>query len=172
MALALLRIVNRNRPGRENFTGFGEVSCFSRNIHLLFFSFLHNHGASITILSHEHSFPHTFSLQVIDQVEESRRKIASSLSVIKRLQESLLAHSASVANQNQTALLEILTPSQSNRFMEWFLRNRDRCARMIDRTDVRTTIPTPICNVQLNEQLPKAHSDHSLNDICKHLTIQ
>lgn len=106
------------------------------------------------------------------KVEESRRKIASSLSVMKRLQESLLAHSTSVAHQYESALLQILTPTQSTRFLEWFLRNRDRCARMIDNTNVITKVSPPVCNVQLNEQLPKANSDHSLNDICKHLTIQ
>lgn len=129
-------------------------------------------SAFVTIPSHNLPFANVQSLQVSGKVDESRRKIASSLSVMKQLQESLLSHSTTVAHQNESALLQILTPTQSTRFLEWFLRNRDRCARMIDKTDFSTAVSPPVCNVQLNEQLPKANSDHSLNDICKHLTIQ
>lgn len=147
-----------DKDSKDDSGGKGNLSC-SGNDKSLFWPLL-CYELSIGIDQEEKLLQAFDHLRLNHEVEESRRKIASSVSVVSSLQQSLLVHCNSVANQNKTALLQILTPNQAIRFLDWFLRNRDRCARMIDKPDTHSTISAPLCNMQLNDnQLPKANSD-------------
>jgi len=97
------------------------------------------------------------------QTQQTRGQIFAATTIIASIKESLLAHSISVANQNEIALLQVLTPSQSSRFLEWNLRNKGKCAKLLgcrgDESRGRSELG-----------LPKADSEHSLSDFCKQLT--
>jgi len=104
------------------------------------------------------------SLRADPEMQQTRSKISAAASRVSKLKADLLSHSSSVAHQNEIALLQILTPSQSIRFLEWFLRNKNRCAALISKSD-------RVSNAYFESgSLPKANSDHSLNDFCQQLT--
>lgn len=95
--------------------------------------------------------------------DQNDSKIAAVTSMVETIEQSLLLHSASVASKNETALLQILTPAQSIRFMEWFIRNKDRCKKVLKKEFEIPGNSEP-------GKLPKVTSDQSLSDFCKLLT--
>lgn len=117
------------------------------------------------------------SIRGDSSMKQTRAKISVATTMVSNLRDGLLSHCNSIANHNEVGLLQILTPLQSIRFLEWFLRNKSRCSNLLlSRRQIENS-PVPIRNsneysvmVHDNESMPKVGSDHSLNTFCQQLT--
>ena len=69
------------------------------------------------------------------EVPSTRKKMSAVSTMVSSLKDSLLTNSRSVTNRNEIALLQILTPAQSLRYLEWFLRNKNRCSKLLANTN-------------------------------------
>lgn len=63
-------------------------------------------------------------------VPKNRRKISIATIMVSNLKNGILCQSRSVSKRNEKALLEILTPAQAARFLQWFIANKERCSKL------------------------------------------
>merc|ERR1719491_2582972 len=61
------------------------------------------------------------------KLPSSRTKLSIAKTMSSSLKDGVLYQSHSASERNETALLRILTPSQTARFQKWIIANRSRC---------------------------------------------
>ncbi len=104
-----------------------------------------------------------------------RDNISVAAKLVSNIRDGILSHCKTSSNLNELHLLQILTPAQSIRFLEWQLRNKSRCQKLIAKqmfdggSPSNEAFPDGYGNNDQNF-LPKTKSDHSLNEICEKLT--
>lgn len=87
-------------------------------------------------IEQEEKFVHAFDkIRMDPEVPNTRKKMSTVSTMVSSLKDSLLTNSRSVTNRNEIALLQILTPAQSLRYLEWFLRNKNRCSKLLANTN-------------------------------------
>lgn len=108
-------------------------------------------------------------------------QVCVAASMATTLKTGVLFQCHSAAHRNEVALLDILTPTQSARFLEWFLLNKDRCRGIIAKgnnntSSMMSTTTTPSSSSLDNDNsgLNNNHGgaapkEKSLNDICQQL---
>ncbi len=109
-----------------------------------------------------------------------RNEMSAVTEMISNLKEAFKRQCNSVTNQNELALLQILTPAQSLRFLEWFLRNKNRCSRILTKDGCSSSNDGGVTNASLpgaaavaiadTTHMTKATSTQSLTDVCNQLT--
>ena len=60
-----------------------------------------------------------------------RQEVSTAKSITRSLKHGVLYNSHSSAHRSEAALLDILTPEQSARYLQWFAANKDRCDQII-----------------------------------------
>lgn len=97
-----------------------------------------------------------------------RDKIFNATTMVSKLRDGLLSHCCSTSNLNELQLLQILTPAQSIRFLQWYMANKDRCKKLIG-TRVQCDAGAN-AEGQGDDSLPKNASTDSLIEVCQRLT--
>lgn len=59
-----------------------------------------------------------------------RREASTAKSMSRSLKHGVLYQGHSAAHRNEAALLDVLTPEQSARYLQWFRANKGRCERL------------------------------------------
>jgi len=105
------------------------------------------------------------------KIPSSRKKLSIATTMSSSLKDGVLYQSHSASERNETALLRILTPSQTARFQQWIIANRSRCNKLFGNNQMTTEeekdgLPNPsICLARNNSQI-----DPSLSSVCQQLT--
>ena len=60
-----------------------------------------------------------------------RQEVATAKSMVRSLKHGILYQGHSSAHRSEVALLDILTPEQSARYLQWAAANKDRCERIL-----------------------------------------
>lgn len=60
-----------------------------------------------------------------------RQEVATAKSMVRSLKHGILYQGHSSAHRSEVALLDILTPEQSARYLQWTAANKDRCDRIL-----------------------------------------
>lgn len=60
-----------------------------------------------------------------------RQEVATAKSMARSLKHGILYQGHSSAHRSEVALLDILTPEQSARYLQWTAANKDRCERIL-----------------------------------------
>lgn len=64
------------------------------------------------------------------QVDKTKRQLSIATTMISNMKNGVLYQSHATAHRNEAALLQVLTPPQSARFLQWFVKNKDRCRKV------------------------------------------
>lgn len=104
-----------------------------------------------------------------------RENISVAAKLVSNIRDGILSHCKNSSNLNELHLLQILTPAQSIRFLEWHLRNKGRFQKLFAKQMFDAGSPSDEASQDAygnNSQgyLPKTNSDHSLNEVCQKLT--
>ncbi len=99
-----------------------------------------------------------------------REKILNATTMVTKLSDGLLTRCNSTSNLNELHLLQILTPAQSIRFLEWYMNNKDRCKRLIGTRIQRNSVGDKEGPTGTDSSLPKNASNDSLIEVCQRLT--
>lgn len=103
-----------------------------------------------------------------DEIRHSRTKLSVAATMVTSLKDGVLYQSHSASQRNETALLRILTPSQTARFQQWVLTNKSRCIKLKKR---KIEEENAGINVASNSSLGDvSRNDISLSCLCKQLT--
>ena len=60
-----------------------------------------------------------------------RQEVSTAKAITRSLKHGILYQGHSSAHRSERALLDILTPEQSARYLQWYAANKDRCSRII-----------------------------------------
>merc|ERR1719491_1287291 len=119
------------------------------------------------------------------KLPSSRTKLSIAKTMSSSLKDGVLYQSHSASERNETALLRILTPSQTARFQRWIVANRTRCNRAFGGNTNRTS--EPVTEVENGDGVPCSDGgaghvgldagtggsfsgDPSLSNVCERLT--
>ena len=61
------------------------------------------------------------------------QKIKTATEATRHLSNAMLCHTQLASERNQTLLLDILTPTQTALYLEWFKKNKEQCRALMDR---------------------------------------
>lgn len=111
------------------------------------------------------------------KLPSSRTKLSIAKTMSSSLKDGVLYQSHSASERNETALLRILTPSQTARFQKWIIANRSRCNTLFgngnndnnqmitEKENVEKRNASILCSARSNSQ-----NDPSLRSVCQQLT--
>jgi hypothetical protein len=71
------------------------------------------------------------SIQRNEQFEQMRMEIYKIIEMTRLSKQKLLESSPAIRKQNLSCLLQILTPSQTIRYLKWMTLNRERCKHLL-----------------------------------------
>ena len=88
-----------------------------------------------------------------------RSQIAIAATMVDNLKNGVLYQCHSAGHRSEAALLQVLTPAQASRYLEWYRQNKLRCVNLLGSNQRRG----------INENQYRSY-DNSLNDVCQQLT--
>lgn len=157
VAFIVLRIEYQRRSRRALVAGAKKVStrCVVVIGEWLLFSFsqLHLNLLFTSLLYRVRDFPN---------LAEDRRQMAVASRMSTNMKNGMLYQSHTVAHKSESALLCILSPEQTVKYLEWFKANRERCERVLKKRQVKV----------INKEESSFSSDgkeNSLKEICEKL---
>jgi len=127
-------------------------------------------------IDQEEKFLQGFEAMREQPLPNLRDNISVAAKLVSNIRDGILSHCKTSSNLNELHLLQILTPAQSIRFLEWQLRNKIRCQKLLAKQMFDELSPSDETflggGYGNNDQsfLPKTKSDHSLNEVCEKLT--
>eukprot|EP01083_Nonionella_stella_P287833 979866_1 len=126
-------------------------------------------------IDQEEKFLQGFEAMREQPLPNLRDNISVAAKLVSNIRDGILSHCKTSSNLNELHLLQILTPAQSIRFLEWQLRNKSRCQKLLAKQMFDGVSPNDETfqdGYGNNDQsfLPKTKSDHSLNEVCEKLT--
>ena len=108
-------------------------------------------------------------------IPQNRGKVSVAMTMVSSLQNGVLYQSHSAAHRNIVGLLQILTPDQALRFLQWFVLNKSRCVKLF-RLQQEKSESKGIDSVRNGDgsrspcESGTMKTSDSLSDICKQLT--
>jgi hypothetical protein len=85
----------------------------------------------------------------------------TAIDATRQLQNAMLCHAQLASQRNEMLLLEILTPTQTALYLEWFKKNKERCMTLMKeqcRSDAAAA-----AGVEM------ARCESTLNGVCRQL---
>lgn len=61
------------------------------------------------------------------------QKMNKALDATRHLQNAMLCHTQLSSQRNQKLLLDVLTPEQTSRFLEWMKSNKEKCKPLMEK---------------------------------------
>lgn len=78
-------------------------------------------------------------------------KMKTAIDATRQIQNAMLCHTQLASQRNEMLLLEILTPTQTALYLDWFKKNKERCM------------------VLMKEQVEVVRCESTLNGVCRQL---
>lgn len=93
------------------------------------------------------------------KVPQTRSQISIAATMVNNLKNGVLYQCHSAGHRSEAALLQVLTPAQTGRYLAWHRENKSRCVNLLDSSP----------RSGANDHQFRSY-DNSLNDVCQQLT--
>lgn len=103
------------------------------------------------------------------QLEKTKRQLSIATTMVSNMKNGVLYQSHATAHRNEAALLQALTPPQSARFLQWFLKNKERCKKVFGHHNYNNRTHSKVVEEQSGDLNGQTDVDQSMINICQRL---